>query len=617
MPPTGSRSPTSARLPSNITGWKMDDNSNTFGLAVALRGVTMIPAGTSAVFVEGLADGSTDAVLLANFSTAWTGSPTLPDGLLVGFYGGPGVGLSTSGDAVNLFDALGNRTTGVSFGASVTGFTFDNRAGLGSTTLPLPVVSTLSAAGVNGAFLAADGVETGSPWTIVADAIPPTIDPHADIVVSAIDASGAFATYATPAAHDNVDRSVAVTCAPTSGGMFPLGATTVTCNASDAAHNAAAPVTFTVHVVDTTPPVLAPLANLAVSTTGPTAVVTFAPSATDNVSAAAGIVVSCRPPSGTAFPIGTTIVGCTARDEAGNVSEAATFTVTVTENLLARFVALSRDLTWLRAGSTAVTGDVGAIERRDAGHSGDVDTDDGDSDDVTVRIGSGATMQQPASRVVGDTVLLQNRSSIYDVIDNFLLARRNSTILGTRSAPMTVPFTALPAFPDVQPGTQKVDLARNKMVTLAPGAYGAVQVAAGGTLVLDGGLYQVESVDLAASATIVFRAATELRIQTELDTKAKAKLIVDPSVPGLKASQVVIYVAGRDEDCHHLEADDDGDDAGPVTVHIGAQSVVQANIYAARGTVWLKSNTRATGAFIGVHVRIGVNAVLTLDSAFK
>jgi hypothetical protein len=28
---------------------------------------------------------------------------------------------------------------------------------------------------------------------------------------------------------------------------------------------------------------------------------------------------------------------------------AATFTVTVTENLLARFVALSRDLTWMRA----------------------------------------------------------------------------------------------------------------------------------------------------------------------------------------------------------------------------------------------------------------------------
>ena len=125
-------------------------------------------------------------------------------------------------------------------------------------------------------------------------------------------------------------------------------------------------------------------------------------------------------------------------------------------------------------------------------------------------------------------------------------------------------------------------------------------MAAGGTLVLNGGLYQVESIDLAASATIVFHAATELRVKTELVSKAKARLILDPSVPGLRASQVVIYVAGRDEDCHRLEADDDGDDAGPVTVHIGAQNVVQANIYAARGTVWLKSKTTGDR---GVHRR--------------
>ncbi len=71
---------------------------------------------------------------------------------------------------MNLFDAVGNRVTGVSFGASTTGFTFDNTAGLGSTTLPLPTISTLSAAGVHGAFVAADGLETGSPGTTGVDA---------------------------------------------------------------------------------------------------------------------------------------------------------------------------------------------------------------------------------------------------------------------------------------------------------------------------------------------------------------------------------------------------------------------------------------------------------------
>ena len=74
---------------------------------------------------------------------------------------------------------------------------------------------------------------------------------------------------------------------------------------------------------------------------------------------------------------------------------------------------------------------------------------------------------------------------------------------------------------------------------------------------------------------------------------------------------------GEDRDCRRdTGADDDGDDAGASVVHIGQQNTVQANIYAPMGTVWLKSKTKATGAFLGMHVRIGVQTELTLDSAF-
>jgi hypothetical protein len=60
----------------NLTGWQMDDNSNG-GAKVAMRGVTTIPAGKSAVFFEGAADGSTDASITAAFSTAWLAPPLL------------------------------------------------------------------------------------------------------------------------------------------------------------------------------------------------------------------------------------------------------------------------------------------------------------------------------------------------------------------------------------------------------------------------------------------------------------------------------------------------------------------------------------------------------------
>lgn len=115
------------------------------------------------MFYEGNATGTTDATILAAFALAWFGSATPPADLLIGAYGGSGVGLGTGGDSANIFDSGGTRITGISFGASTTGVTFDNTANLGSSVLPLPLVSTLSVPGVNGAFRSANGGETGSP----------------------------------------------------------------------------------------------------------------------------------------------------------------------------------------------------------------------------------------------------------------------------------------------------------------------------------------------------------------------------------------------------------------------------------------------------------------------
>ncbi|MEA5442609.1 ExeM/NucH family extracellular endonuclease [Cyanobium gracile] len=147
----------------DITGWRFDDNSNNAANAVALNGITSIGAGQSVVFIEG------DAATAEAFKTAWFGS-NVPADFAIGTYSGSGVGLSTGGDAVNLFDASGHRITGVSFGASTTGFSFDNGAGAGSSTLPLPILDTLSKAGLKGAFLAADGAGTGSPGSAKANA---------------------------------------------------------------------------------------------------------------------------------------------------------------------------------------------------------------------------------------------------------------------------------------------------------------------------------------------------------------------------------------------------------------------------------------------------------------
>jgi hypothetical protein len=140
----------------DITGWKMDDDSNKFSNAVALKGVTSIGAGKSVLFLED-SSAASDATLNQNFTAAWFGS-NVPAGLTIGNYGGSGVGQSQSGDQVNIFNASGVNIAHVLFGGSDAIHTFDNTAAANSVTL-----TQTSVVGVNGAFNSATSNEVGSP----------------------------------------------------------------------------------------------------------------------------------------------------------------------------------------------------------------------------------------------------------------------------------------------------------------------------------------------------------------------------------------------------------------------------------------------------------------------
>ena len=150
----------------------------------------------------------------------------------------------------------------------------------------------------------------------------------AGITAEATAPSGAVVTF-TSFAIDNVDGPVAVDCGPSYGpahsSTFPLGASYVTCTATDARGNTAAG-SFSVTVVDTTPPLLALPADMSVDETGlGGAEVSFTASATDSVDPL--VVVTCTQASGW-FAVGATEVTCTARDTSWNTSTDS-FRVTV------------------------------------------------------------------------------------------------------------------------------------------------------------------------------------------------------------------------------------------------------------------------------------------------
>jgi len=160
----------------DISGWKVDDNS--FGspstAQAALSGIASIAAGETVIFIEAPTTATADQknTLINLFKTNWFGSSSnAPTGLQIGTYSGSGVGLSSNGDAVVLFNSSGTVQARVDFGASASSpfKTFDNATGINSTsTTTAATISTFSAAGVNGAFAAANNSnnEIGSPGRV-------------------------------------------------------------------------------------------------------------------------------------------------------------------------------------------------------------------------------------------------------------------------------------------------------------------------------------------------------------------------------------------------------------------------------------------------------------------
>ena len=145
----------------------------------------------------------------------------------------------------------------------------------------------------------------------------PVVTVPPDQTIEATGPTGAVVTY-TASASDAEDGPLTPVCSTASGATFALGPTTVTCTATDSkgAHGSAS---FTVTVVDTTPPVVTKPASgtTAYATCATGALVAYVPpEAEDAVSDTT--TVECTPPPLLSFPVGETTVTCTLTDAAGN-----------------------------------------------------------------------------------------------------------------------------------------------------------------------------------------------------------------------------------------------------------------------------------------------------------
>jgi hypothetical protein len=204
---------------------------------------------------------------------------------------------------------------------------------LSTLTSRVVAVSAVSA-------LAALGLVTSAS---VALADPPTFHGvPGPITVTAGAADTAAVTYGPITVTDD-DNDDAFTCTAangatstngfTSGGTFSLGVTTVTCVAPDEPENPPENVikTFTVTVHDQAVVFSGVPAPITVDATSPAgATVTYTPPTASEPGETEAVAVTCAPPSGSTFAIGSTKVTCTATDPDNTSSPvSASFTVTV------------------------------------------------------------------------------------------------------------------------------------------------------------------------------------------------------------------------------------------------------------------------------------------------
>lgn len=214
---------------------------------------------------------------------------------------------------VILWEAVNASGANVSFAASA----------IASDGSPLPVTCSRASASVfplgttTVTCFSADafGRTEGTFLVVVTDTARPVLTLPEDFT-----SADPVVTFSASAV-DNVDGPLPVVCSPASGTVFQPGRTTVRCYAEDT-HANRADGSFSV-LLPEPPPVITVPADIVVEAPSSVGIdVSFDVTATNNAT------ISCVPQSGSTFPVGTTLVTCTATNSAG--SDTGTFHVTVT-----------------------------------------------------------------------------------------------------------------------------------------------------------------------------------------------------------------------------------------------------------------------------------------------
>jgi len=386
----------------------------------------------------------------------------------------------------------------------------------------------------------------------VVDTTPPTLVLPAPIAVDEDGTGGATVSF-TVTATDIVSGSVKPVCTPASGSRFLVGATTVSCDAVDAAGNhASGTFQVTVRAVNKPPTVKVP-ADMTVEATGPTgAVVTFVATGSDPED---GVIAPvCTPASGSTFALGATTVTCKVTDHAG-ASASGSFTVTVVDTTAPVFTFVPPSVTisncsTANLGQATATDKVGPVTitnnapavfpdgstvvtwtaKDGAGNTakatqtvtgacltcvfGGQELDINDRTHINgAAVAAGKLYIGSDGRIAGDAKAsgnadLRSRATVTGTLRVAgALSRTSDVVIGTLVNPASVIAPTLPS-KTFTVGTGTVSIAADATRTLAPGNFGSTTISTRAKVTLTAGTYNFASLDIEPYAKLTLNTAS-------------------------------------------------------------------------------------------------------------
>jgi hypothetical protein len=202
-----------------------------------------------------------------------------------------------------------------------------------------------------------------------------------------------------------------------------------------------------------------------------------------------------------------------------------------------------------------------------------------------------------------DSIKIKNNAIVNGSVFTNQLTN-NGTINGPTINPLALPLSdLLPIFRSSVIGgsASDIEVANGQELVLVPGEYGDITVKKDANLRFTGGVYHIRSIFVKKNSSLSFDAISEIRIEQSLRTK-RAVFVGPNAGSNLNADDIQFFIEGFD------------DGSTPRTAKFGQSNTVNAHFYVPNGTIWLKKDTVASGAFFGKNVIVGQNTDVSEES---